>query len=225
MLYLKNAIAILLITFVLAGLCSSITLQAQRPGVDTTIQSFHVLRIQGVRYVALSTIRGCFILKGRDTLVRHLGDYFYSMECTDVNRDGFPDILMGRNENTPDVFDLLLYDARLRSFKEVNNFDLFPDPRPIPGTRLFYSYHKNGCADMDWVSDLFYLDHYNTVLIGTMQGNGCEADSNRFIRIYKIVASRRKLMKRFPIDIINKFKYTKWGFIKQYWAKKYREFL
>gem|GEM_PF-5245252 len=36
-----------------------------------------------------------------------------------------------------------------------------PPPQRINGTHYFYSYHKSGCADMDWDSDLFYIHNGN----------------------------------------------------------------
>jgi len=147
------------------------------------------------------------------------------MAFPDFNKDGYSDILIERNENTPSVFDLLLYDPNFGTFKEVKDFDLFPDPTPIPGTKLYYSYHRNGCADMDWVSDLFYLDHFRAVLIGKIHGSGCEVDLKRSIHIYKVTASRPVLLKTLPISTIGEYRDNKWGFIKQYWGKRYQQFL
>src|SRR5258708_27309540 len=105
---MRISLAPFLILFILTGLLSSDCLKAQSTQVDSTIFSFRVLHNQGKRYTALLTTRGCFILKWKDTVVRHQGDYFVSMAFTDFNKDGYSDILIERNENTPSVFDLLL---------------------------------------------------------------------------------------------------------------------
>jgi hypothetical protein len=209
----------------LPALFQSFSLKAQVDDTDSIIRGLRVFRVQGEVFIASLTPQGCFIMRGSDTIVRHLGDYFFSITSKDFNKDGFLDILLDRSENTPGVVDLLLYDPKRKTFKAVQDFDLFPDPSPIPGTRLYYSYHRAGCADMDWESDLFYLDHYCAVRIGNILGNGCDGDPKQSIRMYKITPSGRKLMGTLPIETIGKYKDYKWGFIRNYWVRHCRKYL
>jgi hypothetical protein len=98
-------------------------------------------------------------------------------QFSDFNNDGYLDIFMDAGGNTPEVYDLLLYDPSTKNFKKVQNFRLFPAPTHISGTKMYYSYHKNGCADMDWVSDLFYVNHFRAEIIGKIHGSGCVTGS------------------------------------------------
>jgi len=197
---------------------------AQSATIDSSIRSFHILHIQGKRYTVLLTTRGCFILKGKDTVVRHQGDYFLTMTFKDFDKDGYSDILIERNENTPNVCDLLLYDPILKSFKEVKDFEDFPNPMPIPKTKLYYSYYASGCADNDWASELFYIDHFKAVILGKVHGSACEADLSRSIHIYKATGTKFTLLKALPISTVGKYG-DKWDFIKHYWFQMYKRFV
>ena len=75
--------------------------------------------------------------------------------------------------NVPDIQNLLIYSPKSKSFKEVRNFDSFPYPQKIANSGYYYSYHRNGCADMNWVSDLFHIDNYDCVKIGSIKGYEC----------------------------------------------------
>lgn len=195
--------------------------RAQSVKIDSTIYSSRVVHIQGKRYTILLTTRGCFIQKGRDTLVRHQGDYFVTMTVKDFNNDGYADILLNRNEIRSNVFDLLLYDPVLRTFKEVRDFDRVPGPTPIPKTKLYFSYYAIGCADADWICELFYIDHFRTVIIGRMEGNGCETNRSRSIRIFKATGTE---ITTFPMTTVKRYG-NKWSFIKQYWLHMHKRFL
>ena len=203
---------------------SSIAQGVKPPLIDSSIY-FQALQIQGKKYTVLLTSSGCYILNTKkDTILRERGDYF-GLKCLDFNQDGFPDVFLEESSNTPEMYSLLLYDPLNGRFKKVKNFDLFPSPTRIARTKYYYSYHKNGCADLDWVSDLFYLDHFRTKLIGKIHGSGCEPDTNQSIHIYKVNGPKQILYKILPISIINSYRDSKWGFIKQYWSKKYTRFL
>ncbi|MFD0765360.1 hypothetical protein ACFQZI_10895 [Mucilaginibacter lutimaris] len=143
----------------------------------------------------------------------------------DFNKDGYQDIWITRSENVPGVRGLLLYDKAVKTFKEVVGFDAFPAPEPIPGTKYYYSYHRSGCADMNWSSDLFYIDNFKPVKIGTINGYECGDDGIKDgVYIYKKRGENETLIRRLPIKTIDNYKEYKWGFIKSYWYRNYKLF-
>jgi hypothetical protein len=114
-----------------------------------------------------------------------------------------------------------------RKFREVENFRDFPAPVQIQGTKFYYSYHKSGCADMNWDSDLFYIENFKAIRIGNIAGRQCgnRDGEKEAVYIYKVRGGNEKLFKKFPIDIIANFKDYKWGFIREYGAKNYKKFM
>lgn len=144
----------------------------------------------------------------------------------DFNNDGYPDIWITHSENVPGVRGLLLYDKVSKTFKEVVGFDAFPAPENISGTKYYYSYYRSGCADMNWTSDLFYIDNYKPVKIATIDGYECADNSIKDgVYIYKKRSEKETLIRRLPITTINKYKEYKWGFIKSYWYKNHNLFI
>jgi len=157
--------------------------------------------------------------------LEHIGDYF-SWKFEDFNGDGYKDIFLDKGGNVPELFDLLIYVPSIESFRQVINFDKFPAPVKIRGTRYFYSYHKSGCADMDWGSDLFYIHNYEATRIGNISGYECENSGIKDgLYIYKFHDKNKMLIKTLPIDKIHKIKDDKWGFIKEYWTKHCKLFV
>ena len=73
--------------------------------------------------------------------LRHSGDYF-TWQFKDFNKDGYNDIYLDRGGNTPERFDLLVYVPTTKSFRQIKDFENFPAPENISGTKYFYSYHK-----------------------------------------------------------------------------------
>ncbi len=119
---------------------------------------------------------------------------------------------------------LLLYDSLHKSFVQVENFDAYPEPLPVQGTRYYYSYRHSGCADMDWNSDLFYIAGYKTICIGNIEGLQCDDPGEKQgIFIYKIHNDKKSLYQTLPVDSIAGYD-DKWGFIKSYWANNYGRF-
>lgn len=200
---------------------SSLHVRAQSAEIDSSIRDFRMLHVEGKRYGALLTTSGFFILREKDTLFRRLDDGINEFRFKYINQDGYTDILLDKSSHIPEMFDLLLYDPILKTFKPVRNFDRFPHPLPIPRTRLYDSYRKNGCADSDWISELFYIDRFKAVAIGQIYGDGCRADTSLSIEIYRLDSGKRHLLRRIKTASIG----NKWDFIKHYWYRTYRRFL
>jgi len=151
-------------------------------------------------------------------------DYYFLFKVQDFDQDGYKDILLERGgSNTPAMFDLLKYHVISHDFKWIKNFIAFPAPVPIKKTGYYYSYHKNGCADECWISDLFYIKDFNAIRIGSID---CEVGtSHDAISVYRLLHGKKVLVKNFPLNTIEQYKGYKWGFIKKYWFKNYRGFL
>ena len=193
---------------------------------DTSVYSSKRVTISGKRYTGIITPKGFQLLSfEKKVYLKHPGDYF-TWEFKDFNKDGYKDIYLDKGGNTPGRFDLLIYVPTTKSFEQVKNFEAFPAPEKIKGTKYYYSYHRSGCADMNWDSDLFYIKEYKVLRIGNISGRECENSGIKDgIYINKCRDEKKRLIKTFPIDTAHKFKEDKWGFIKEYWAKNYKSFL
>ena len=192
---------------------------------DTSIYSQQTVTIQGKKYNGFLTPNGFQLLNSRnETYLKHSGDYF-TWEFKDFNKDGYKDIYLDKGGNTPERFDLLLYASTTKSFRQVKDFEYFPAPENISGTKYFYSYHKSGCADMNWDSDLFYIKDFKAVRLANISGNECENSGIKDgLYINKLSGEKKLLFKTLPIDTVHKFKDDKWGFIKKYWTEHYKLF-
>ena len=158
-----------------------------------------------------------------DTLLKPEGNYYMDFQFKDMNHDGNKDILLAVNDNTPNTYELYLYQPNTRKFKEVSGYDDVPYPQPIKGTNYYYSYFHAGCSDYTWGSHLFFIKNFKVIKIGFIDGEGCGIKDG--IYIYRQIGSKEKQIKVLPIATIQKYKLYKWGFLKDYWTKHYTEFL
>ena len=154
-----------------------------------------------------------------------------NVEFIDFNKDGNSDILftyMGNNS----TYDIYLFDKTSNEFKYLKGFDRFPEAIQLKtNPKYYYSYHRAGCADMNWVSDLFYIDNnFKTIHIGHIYGQGCDfevKENPQVIEIYKVLEDNEENKKE-----IEKLPYLKnipvfgdkWNFIEKYWNKNYGKF-
>ena len=116
---------------------------------------------------------------------------------------------------------MLLFDPATENFNQVLGLDSLGSIEKISGTRYFYSYHANGCADACWRSDLFYIDHFEVVRIGYIDVNVDE------VKIYKLNKDGKSLLGSFNNGetVFSKYKDYKWGYINAYWHKQYKNFI
>ncbi|WP_259017122.1 hypothetical protein [Emticicia fluvialis] len=152
--------------------------------------------------------------------------YSPKQDFLDFNGDGYKDILIDYMTNTPGIQDFLLYDITNKTYKKVIYFQRFPSAQRIGNTKYYYSYHRSGCADYNWDSDLFYIKNYEAVRIGNISGRECnDASIKDGIYINKLINEEKIEIQKLPIGIIKEYKDYKWGFIAQYWRKNYKKFL
>lgn len=200
--------------------------QGKSTQADTSIYSQQIMTIQGKKYSGFLTPGGFQLLNSKNEIyLKHSGDYF-TWDFKDFNKDGYKDIFLDKGGNTPERFDLLLYVPTTKSFRKVKDFENFPAPENISGTKYFYSYHKSGCADMNWDSDLFYIKDFKAVRLANISGRECENSGIKDgLYINKVSGGKKNLFKTLPIDTVHKFKDDKWEFIKKYWIENYKLFL
>lgn len=149
-----------------------------------------------------------------------------NIEILKFDNDDFPDITFSYlgNNYTADLF---LYDSKSKNYRQVDGFMEVSDSKTLTSNpNYFYSYHRAGCADMNWVSNLFYIDNFKIYQIGEIYGKGCDdEESEKEIEISKIVTLDKIFtIETLPIDTIDSYDDYKWGFIKDYWNKNFEKF-
>ena len=149
----------------------------------------------------------------------------------DFNKDGYADILMDYFGNNSTYY-LYLFNPATNKFVSIANYSNFPDAVQLKSNpNYYYSYHRAGCADANWVSDLFKITNFKIIHLAHIDGNGCAADLNespQIIKIYKVLDSneeKEKLIENLSyLKAIPSFS-DKWDFIKKYWNTNYIKFL
>jgi hypothetical protein len=177
----------------------------------------------GIRFETCLKQYDLFTLKSQN------GDILYKNDnnpseyvFTDFNEDGFFDIELHFMTNVPGVHEILIFNPDSKSFKEIENFSSFPASLKIKGADLFYSYHRSGCADNDWGSDLFSLKDNKAVKMGTIKAIECANQHDNGIYFYKVIGEKKQLIEHRTIK--EKGFDNKWVFIKKYWTENYVKF-
>ena len=124
--------------------------------------------------------------------------------------------------NVPNVNEILIFNPKSKSFIEIENFSNFPTSTKIKNTNYYYSYHRSGCADSNWDSDLFYIKENKVVKIGNIHTIECDNENDNGVYIYKFIGEDIKQIKLLPIE--NKGFEDKWRFIEKYWSENYKLF-
>jgi hypothetical protein len=146
------------------------------------------------------------------------------IEYIDFDKDGNTDILVDYIGNNSTYF-LFLFDQRSNSFKAINNYSSFPDAVQLKANpKFYYSYHRAGCADENWESDLLQIIDFKIIHLGNIDGHGCEMDNLRSINIYKVIDKNKKLIDSLNYSSAIKDSIDKWTFIEKYWNRNYKMF-
>jgi hypothetical protein len=218
----------LLIVFVIFG---ATNLFGQDRKSDTTfVISKQTFRFQtkdvNADQVTLTIFRNSEIIK-TDTLD---AGGLSNLQFPDFDNDGNKDIMLTYLGNNFTYY-LYLFDKTNNEFKFVDGFDRFPEAMQLKtNPKYYYSYHRAGCADMNWVSDLFYIDNFKSIHIGHIYGQGCDfevKENPQVIDIYKITDNKeknRKLIEKLPYLINIPDFCDKWDYIEKYWNANYGKF-
>lgn len=218
---------LLLLTFFVAISCSGAGQNWNKVYADTNCVAIQTATVAGKKYIGFLNAQTYYLLNAKgDTLLKAV-DFYFDAEFKDFNEDGNRDIILHYSSNAGYVLDLFLYVPKFGKFRKIVNFREFPAPERIVGTKYYYSYHKSGCADLNWDSDLFYIENFRAIRIGNIAGRECDNRDGvkNAVYIHKVRGVKDVLIKRIPIETIWKYKDFKWGFIKDYWTKKYKSFL
>lgn len=147
------------------------------------------------------------------------------LEFKDFNQDGYKDLIINYYTNVPDIFDAILYDKNSKKFTMIKGMQDYPAAIHLKGTNFYYSYHRSGCEDFNWDSDLFKIVNFKIVKIGNISDQTCvDPPDKPGIYITRITGMHKLLIKKFPISKIDSFKDDKWGFIAWYWKHNYNKF-
>ena len=220
---LKHSLFMQLKYLLLISLIISFTARAQQTSAR--------IKVNGIAYTISSNNDRSISIKAKGRVIQYytakdLYDVTFSdFKFVDYNGDGCKDILIEYFSNVPDVQDLLLYNKRLKIFTLIKNFPDYPAGIKLKGADLYYSYHRSGCADMNWDSDLYAIKNYKVVPLGTISGReGKNDDEPNGIYIYKDTKAKQKLLKTYNINKLNDFEGDKWAFIADYWKSNYKKF-
>ena len=172
------------------------------------------------------------ITTGNETLLFDTLEQWNSIayiELTNFDSDQFPDLMVCYLGNNP-FYILYIFDSNTQKFRKIADYHNFPDSKQLTTEPNFYfSYHRAGCADLNWVSDLFKLENFRIHHLGHIYGQGCDADIEhepQQIEIFDVtLAGENKLRETLNyLPNINEHS-DKWEFIKKYWneyAKKFK---
>jgi hypothetical protein len=141
-------------------------------------------------------------------------------EVSDFNKDGECDI---RVINAYNGDHLYLFDTLTDRFRKVKGFGAYPEAKSVKAhAGFYYSYHRAGCADMNWVSDLFKIEDFRTIHIAQMDAEGC--DSPYHVNVYKINGAGKSRVAKMPYERVFSYNGDKWEFIAAWWYKNCSKF-
>ena len=158
----------------------------------------------------------------KDTVYIHDNYASSGFKFEDFDNDGVLDIRLYQITNVGGISELIMFDSINSIFKPIINFDNFPEPTKIKNSNLWFSYHRSGCADINWGSELFKIENFKAIEIGKIKGIGCENEAENGIFIYKINEEKETRVyyeKRKP-----GYYADKWDFIEKYWSNNYEKF-
>jgi hypothetical protein len=148
----------------------------------------------------------------------------------DLNKDNYPDLLVSYIGNNP-TEDLYLFDPADNGFKKLVGFIKYSAGVQLEShPSFYYSYHRAGCADENWVSDLFKIENFTTIQLGHIYGKGCEYEIEKNpqeIEIYRDLDNdkgKAKLIAKLPYTKNINDSFDKWAFIEKYWNENYNRF-
>ena len=213
-------------TIIILSFILSLSIQAQNFPIDTTL----VTNGQSFTIETKNVDTDNFILTVNYNSQKVLVDTLFTnglsnIEYIDFDSDNYTDIVLTYLGNNSVKF-LYLFDSESNSFKKINGFDNFPEVEQLRNnSKYYYSYQRAGCADMNWISNLFKIESYKLIQVGYIYGQGCDNDEYpKGIEIYKVLDNDLENLKIFEsipyAETIQKYS-DKWNFLDKYWNKSY----
>lgn len=183
---------------------------------NNNISSIDRAKVNGKSYTAICENQEKVSIlnsKNKNIFTKNVDCTFIKFE--DFNKDGYKDLTI----NTTTTQNLMMYSPKIKKFQFIEKFFNFPNATYIDKTNRYYSYHRSGCADMLWDSDLFYIEDNKAIQLGNIHGDECGLNT---ISITK--NDKQKDTKVISTKILEKYKDGKFGFIDNYWKEHYQEF-
>ncbi|PZR22648.1 MAG: hypothetical protein DI535_25720 [Citrobacter freundii] len=195
--------------------------------LDSTIHFADSTIVNGEVFKAFHLNNGMFLIRDQyDHLIYSSTDIGHEFRFEDFNKDGYADILATSIDYNSGSEDLLLYDSAHNNFKQVEGFRRHSFVERIGNTKYMSSYGSAGCAGKNWYSDLFYIDHFKAITIGSISGAECEYDPEQHgVFIYKVSGDSSMLRSKLPVTAISHHAGGKMGYIHQYWKNNYMKFI
>ena len=179
--------------------------------------------INGIEFKACIKRPGNFTIKNSDdNVIYEHENNLAGFEFLDFNGDGFSDMLLDYFTNVPGVKELLIFNSENDRFESIEDFSNFPSAIKIDETDFYYSYHRSGCADNNWDSDLFKIIDNKAIRYGNINGIGCGIDKRNGIYINKVNSKKIEQIEFLPRE--EGYWDGKWEFIEQYWTENYTKF-
>ncbi|MEF3078644.1 hypothetical protein [Winogradskyella poriferorum] len=201
----------------------SVIEQAEETQEDKFYLNCKKKSINGIEFKACIKRPGNFTIINSDKkLVYEHEDNPAEFEFSDFNGDGFSDILLDYFTNVPGIKELLIFNPEKNDFERIVGFTNFPSAIKIKGTDFYYSYHRSGCADNNWDSDLFKIIDNKAIRFGNIKGIGCGIDNENGIYINKVNGQKLEQIKFTPRE--EGYWDGKWEFIEKYWTKNHNKF-
>ncbi len=169
-----------------------------------------------------TTVFFTIINSEKDTLLQLDHSATNGFEFEDIDEDGTLDIRLDNLSNVGGISELIMFDSINGKFREVENFDQFPQPIKIKNSACWYSYHRSGCADSNWGSELFRINDFVAIEIGKIEGVGCEGEEINGIFIYKIGRNTKTIIHFEPRE--PGYYEDKYDYITNYWTSNHKSF-
>jgi len=225
--FMKKAGVFLILSIIIAIYAKGRTLSNHNNRIAETENSNDSTQLENGYLVILNKEKTCILLKkGIDTIFfQNDGMSRYYLE--DFDNDGWNDLSIEYYTSIPDIKELFLYDPKSKTYRQVNDMTSFPASRKLIDN-YYFSYRRSGCADANWISDLFKIVDYKIVFLAEIYGQGWEADTRsepQKIELFKVAKNTKdSLLLEKKLPYIDESQVYKWNFIQDYWQKNYKNY-
>lgn len=181
-------------------------------------------KILGNEYFAFSLdsdYSGCITNPKNDTLFKDQ-DLNSRPQFIDFDKDGITDVIF--KSNIENEYDFIKFDIKAKVFRKVEGFKNFPEPKRIAKSKYWFSYHRGGCADQCWESDLFYIDNFQTIRIGNISKYYVDENGNLDFTISKVEKDKLIILERLSEQAVTEWEKNKFEAIEKFWKDNFEKF-